>query len=543
MSCNSTLQGFSIIGNTTFPNLPINYSMTISLYVLRISEMKTISLNLTVELSQCHPGFWYHNTSQRCECYNSTDIVICSGSSSTIRKGYWFGSLFEKATLTFCPINYCNFTCCETTNGYYHLSPIRDNQCMLHRSGIACGACEAGYTLPFNSAECIDIKECTIGQAILIVALVSIYWVIIIITIFIMMYFKTEIGYLYGITYYYSIVDIVLTQNWFLSNKQLYTLINVISSITKITPQFLGHFCLVQGMSGIDQQFLHYIHPLIVSLFLVIISCLAKKSQRLSLFISRGIIRFICFLILLSYTSVATTSLLLLRPLTFLNVEKTYTYLSPEIQYFHGQHFVYCIVAILLTIVIVIGLPSLLLSEPLLNRKINFVKLKPLLDQFQGCYKDKYRCFAAYYMICRLVIIVIIIVNSPNDFTAHYLNIIACVLMDLLQKFSRPYTDNYLNLFDGTILHLTILISFLPLLEFFDSFNTNLVIGMIYIIILLPLVSLIVMKLLIHRGDIKNIISYCNIMIQKCIKHSKNDMMKYHLMIVKYHCLRNLALL
>ena len=46
---------------------------------------------------------------------------------------------------------------------------------------------------------------------------------------------------------------------------------------------------------------------------------------------------------------------------------------------------------------------------------------------------------------------------------------------------------------------------------------------MIYIIILLPLVSLIVMKLLIHRGNIKNIISYCNIMIQKCIKHSKND--------------------
>ena len=50
-------------------------------------------------------------------------------------------------------------------------------------------------------------------------------------------------------------------------------------------------------------------------------------------------------------------------------------------------------------IVIVISLPLVLLLEPFLNKKINFTRMKPLLDQFQGCYKYKYRCFAAYYMI------------------------------------------------------------------------------------------------------------------------------------------------
>jgi len=278
------------------------------------------------------------------------------------------------------------------------------------------------------------------------------------------------------------------------------------SSITKITPQFLGHFCFVQDMSGIDQQFVHYMHPIAVLFILVVISCLARRSRRLSSFISRGIIPFICFLLLLSYTSVATTSLLLMRPLIFHNVDKIYTYISPEIEYFQGRHIVYGIAAVLITTVIVIGLPFLLLFEPLLNRKINFVRIKPLLDQFQGCYRDKFRFFASYYMICRLVIIIIIVVNSPNDFTTHYLIITACVIMALIHQLLKPYRDYYLNLFDGTILHLTILVSFLPLVEFFDSFDSNVVIGTAYVLVLLPLVGLITMKLLIHRKNLRKMI-------------------------------------
>ena len=153
-------------------------------------------------------------------------------------------------------------------------------------------------------------------------------------------------------------------------------------------------------MSGIDQHFIHYIHPLAVSVILIIISWLARHSKRLSMFISRGIIHAICFLLLLSYTSVATTSLLLMRPLIFADVDNLYTYLSPDIQYFHGHHLVYGITAIILALLIVIGLPLLLLTEPFLNRKINYFRIKPILDHFQGCYKDKYRWFAGYYMIC-----------------------------------------------------------------------------------------------------------------------------------------------
>ena len=134
--------------------------------------------------------------------------------------------------------------------------------------------------------------------------------------------------------------------------------------MSSLTPKFLGQLCLVRNMSGIDQQFIHYVHPAVVSLILIMISMLARRSRRVSSFISRGIIHFICFLLLLSYTSVVTTSLLLMRPLTFMDVDKVYTYLSPDIEYLHGRHLAYVIVAVIFTIVIVIGFPLLLLLEP-----------------------------------------------------------------------------------------------------------------------------------------------------------------------------------
>ena len=63
-----------------------------------------------------------------------------------------------------------------------------------------------------------------IGQTILLVILVVFYWIAIAVAVFVMMYFKVEMRYLYGVTYYYSMVNILLSQNWFLSNLKLYIL-------------------------------------------------------------------------------------------------------------------------------------------------------------------------------------------------------------------------------------------------------------------------------------------------------------------------------
>ena len=498
ISCNHTTQGITVTGNLQLNNT-YNYSINISSYVTRLSESKVVSVNLIVELSQCHPGFWYSpaNESRKCECYNTGDIISCSGSNSTIKRGYWYGNVTGTPTVATCPNDYCNFTCCEITNGIYHLSPVRENQCRPHRSGTACGSCEEGYTLSFDSPECVDIKRCTFGT-ILITTLSLLYWIGVVTAVFAMMYFKVAFGSLYAIVYYYSVVDILLSRALFISNG-LYTTVTIMSSLAKLTPQFLGQLCLVKNMSGIDQQFIHYVHPVVVFLILVLISRLARRSPKVSSLVSKGIISFICFLLLLSYTSVASTSLLQMRPLTFVGIDKVYTYLSPDIKYFHGRHIAYAIVALILTITIVIGFPLLLLFEPFLNSKINFIKIKPLLDQFQGCYKDKYRYFAGYYMICRLVIILLVIVKISDDFTTQYLLISSCALMQLIHVLVRPYASTIHNIFDGIILQLIVIISVLPVIEFVDQYDETFVIVTIYLLMILPLISFIAIKIWINK--------------------------------------------
>ena len=511
VSCNYTIQGISINGSL-HSNSSYNYSVFISTYFVHISRSKLISVNLVVEISQCHLGFWHSSRSQICECFNTKNIISCSGSNSTIKKNYWFGIVSGKPTVASCPNNYCDFTCCQITSGIYHLSPIRANQCKPHRSGIACGNCQKGYTLSFDSPECVEVNKCTIGHTVLVITLSILYWIGIVVAVFAMMHFQVTVGSLYAIIYYYSIVDILLGQILFISNG-LYTTVNILSSLAKLTPQFLGQLCLVKNMSGIDQYFIHYVHPAVVLFTLIIISVLARRSRRVSSFVSRGVIHFICFLLLLSYTSVVTTSLLLMRPLKFTDIEEIYTYLSPDIEYCHGRHLVYMIVAIISTIAFAFGLPLLLLLEPFLNSKINFIKLKPLLDQFQCCYKDKYRCFAGYYMICRLVIILLVITNILNEFTTQYLLISLCAIMELIHLLVRPYASTFLNVFDGITLQLTVIISALPLVEYAGNYNETLVLLITYLLVMWPLASYIAIKLWIYRSNIQNAIKY---LIKKC---------------------------
>ena len=482
----------------------VNYTLTLSTFKLGVEDRIPMNVNVTVMISPCHPGFQYNPQSQKCECFDH-NVVFCSGSNSLIQRGYWFGEVNEMATVAICPKSYCDFTKCNKAINLCYLSPERTNQCNFHRSGTACGNCENGYALPFYSTECINENNCTVLQTVIVIVLTVVYWIALVIAVFITMYYKVSIGYLYAITYYYSMVDVLLSEYLYIPNG-LYITINIMYSIVKLTPQFLGKLCLVRGLSGIDQQFIHYVHPLAVSLMLVMIVVLARFSRRLSVFISRGIIRVICFLLLLSYTSVTVTSLHLVRYLKFSGVDKIYTYLSPDIEYFQGRHLAYGIIASLCIIFIVIVVPLILIAEPFLNHKISFIKMKPLLDQFQGCYKDKYRWFAGYYMICRIVIITITIIFSSSDFTSRYLLITTCAAILLIHLSVRPYKSKLLNAFDGLLLLLLVLVSILLLAEFI---NSDSVVPITFALLTIPVIIFLAMYLNMHKDAIKKFVICC----------------------------------
>ena len=507
----SLSQGINNLEITGSPPLnDINSTLTIQLNSFYDSrfDWKPITVNLNVQLSSCHSGFYYSSDLEHCVCYTTDNIVTCSDSNSTIRNGYWFGTVNEQPTVTACPINYCSFDNCEATTGTCDLYPLRDNQCRGYRSGVACGNCEEGYTLSFDSIDCIATNQCTTGQTVLVITMSFLYWITVIVVVFCMMYFKIGIGYLYGITFYYSIIDIVMG-NTLLFTDSLYHLVTTLSSIAKLLPQFLGQLCIVKGLSGIDQQFLHYVHPFAIISLLVLISTSTRYSPKLSMFVSRAVIHAICLLLLLSYTSVASTSLLLVRAIGFTNVDKVYSYLSPDIEYFHGCHLIYDLVSFIALLVIVIGLPLLLLLEPFLNSKINFIKIKPLLDQFQGCYKDKFRYFASYFMIFRLIILGILVVNQTNPFIALYSLLVVCLVVALIHVTVKPYNNDILNFFDSFMLVIVVLVITLQIVEIYRGFPSNAILGVAFVLVILPLVVFLLIVAYLNVERTKNFIIHC----------------------------------
>ena len=332
---NNRLGGISITGK----RIKHSTSMILRFYRGRIN------LHLKVIIFPCQLGYAYNEMAKQCYCYTVNNVVSCDA-NTTIKKGHWFGMIGEQATVSLCPNKYCSFSRTEINSGKYLIHPFHDDQCGVHRTGQACGSCDNGYTLAFDFDDCVNINKCSPGITVVIVVCVLLYWILVIVIILWLMYFRINVGYLYGIVYYYSVVDILLGQ--ILNYSGGFDIIAImISSVIKLSPRFLGKLCFLQGgMSGIDQYAVHYVHPTGILFILVILSVIARRSQRFALFISRGAIRAICFILILAYTSIADTSLQLFRPLKFTDIRELYTYLSPDIKYFTGRHIVYVIIAI-----------------------------------------------------------------------------------------------------------------------------------------------------------------------------------------------------
>ena len=235
-----------------------NINVTLNLSSVLPSKYRQLTATISLKLSSCQSGYLFDANIQQCKCYEqSINIIQCQHDYSEIKYGYWFGiSIFPKCTVSLCPFHYCRYDRHkETTNGYFKLPKELDGQCNSHRTGVACSECKPGYTLAYDSPECINTNKCSAGMTVLVVVLTILYWIIVVAIVFGLMQFKVSLGYAYGLIFYYSIIDIQLGSNLFIS-EGVFQLVTILSSFTKLTPQFLGKLCFIQGLSQIDQQFI-----------------------------------------------------------------------------------------------------------------------------------------------------------------------------------------------------------------------------------------------------------------------------------------------
>ena len=503
---NDQLSGISIIGKKSTSTMLIK---------LQLSS-DTITVNLIVEITSCLPGYSYDSSTMQCECFTTNDIVSCSP-NTTITRDHWFGVVDDITTVSVCPNGYCNFSRRgdEVASGRFLLSPIQDDQCNEHRTGPACGECDPGYTLSYDSVDCVSIDDCHYGYIIAVILVTLIYWILAIVFLFALMsliikrlQYSIGIGYLYGIIYYYSVVDVLLGQILNVSDG-LNILVSILSIFFKLNPGFdLFKFCFAQGMERIDQYFINYTHSTAVLLcvLLLIMFTRTKYSERLTRLIGKVIIPTICLILTIAYVSIADTSLRLLQSIRFTGVDGTYIYLSPSIRYFTGRHIVYFLVALLYELVIVVGLPFLLiLSHWTMQINLKFVRIdmKPIMDQFQGCYKNNFRWFSAVYLICRQVILIIVVIDFSDYYIELYLLTIVCLVTAILHYTVQPYKNDVLNKCDGVLLQLLLLVVSLQMVAFSNGFTIGGVEGLTYVLLLLPIIFIfVVFSVLILKPEL-----------------------------------------
>jgi len=465
-------------------------NITLELSSVLSDNYKEFSARLSFTLSACYSGFLFNNVSQKCECYNSgsDDIVQCQGDHAEIKLGYWYGIIFNKHTTSLCPIGYCDFNHrTKARSNYYTLPKAVDDQCSLHRTGVVCSDCKSGYTLAYDSFDCVDVNQCSPGMTVLVIALTFLYWIVIVAVLFGLTYYfgnQVSSGYFNGLIYFYSITEVLLVNNLYITDGVFYT-VAISSSFAKLAPKYLGKLCITKGLDAIDQQFIHYIHAVCISFILIGIIITAKYFNKVAFYVRHCIGRITILFLVLSYTSVTSISLQLLRGVQYDDNDSVFVYLSPRLKYFTYRHAIYAVVALLCGLV-VIGLPFVLLSEPFLRKKTIFNKIRSVLDQFQDGYKDKYKWFAAYYLLCRLVIILIAYFgNSDYNNMVYYMQT-ACAIIVINHICFWPYKKHVLNVLDTAILLTTLLIVNLNNVDFTESTTS----GLIYTLLFIPLLLL-----------------------------------------------------
>ena len=91
----------------------------------------------------------------------------------------------------------------------------------------------------------------------------------------------------------------------------------------------------------------------------------------------------------------------------------------PDTSYFDPKnHLPFALVALFIECFITLPTSFLLILAPCLSRKLNFVKLrlKPIVDEFQACYRPDCRWFAGFYFLAReLMFLASIIPQHAQD--------------------------------------------------------------------------------------------------------------------------------
>ena len=452
-------------------------------------EVQPILHELRVELVDCDPGLYFHNATNSCKCLDfPPDTFKCIRSSDNgygttcVREGYWFGRLegtggAMHSVMSQCYLQHCAMGCSEPCSvdlaGWCKIPKEESKECLQRHSGPLCTLCDDNHSCTYGCFQCVPSNTCETKKTVLLLAFIVFLWIAIVLALLMSLRMDVRIGlgYLYCFVYYFSVLWYITGDN--LQNDGVNVFVAVCESIVTLNPFFLGavDLCFIRDISPIQMSAFMYVNSL--TIFVLLLTLLAMDRycpQRLS--ILNGVsspVHVICILLLFTYSSLFESTTKILNPMEFSSayptLEKIFVKVEPSTEYFHPtRHLPYALLAIAMELFLLIPFSLLLVLAPFLVRWVNFTRIKPLLDQYQSCFKDSCRWFAGYYFICRHVLFFTTI-GSMHPSVSVLLQQVATTLILVVHVWKQPYRERWMNLLDAVFLFDLSVLTFLKQLE------------------------------------------------------------------------------
>ena len=521
-------QKFSVESNLTTDNHVTFYGSPNHVFNLQIvsDNPRIVSTIIKVKLTSCPPGYFLAN-SGKCICgygrnQNWDGILSCNDDlfRAHIEKDYWAGNLSCNNTYHLytgkCPKNYCGIfnTTLLPSSAQSLTKDICENQ---NRTGILCGECLNGnYCVAINS----HYYTCTrnVDNYKWLIWLATEYLpstVLLVIILFydinlhsesmgsVVMYFQV-----YSALNIYSDGEISSPEHTYAINRAINFLYNIWN--LEYIGKLLHPYCLTKNLNTMQVLMISYLSGFYPFL-LIFIYILFGKIKRFSCCnpvvnfcirlrwrtsLKASIINGLSTFWTLAYTKLAIVSCLILT-IGYLQGRKDLpcsvkpvVFLQGKIGYFDKHHLPYAIPALIILVFFVI-LPSLaLLCYPLATRimaKVKkfinldgnrfyayistkmerpFIRFKPLLDSFQGPYKQGCEFFAGLVYWYRLGIFFTYSFGSGS--TPFYINSVISVIFVALISMFQPFKNAKNNV---VMLLITINITLINLISLYNYYE------------------------------------------------------------------------
>ena len=402
---------------TEIINTISNYSKLIN-YTIVSEALNTCKLFLTissyqqlyayevfhVNLLPCPVGFTLQDGICDCDFILTKILVSCNIDQSAIRRpaNTWLTAHNQtqstKYLISDCPMGYC----LPYSSNVNLLYP--DLQCQFNRTGVLCSQCQQPLSMIFGSSRCM---ECT-NIHILITIIVIVAGIVLVVLLYLLNLTVTK-GTVNGIILYANIISI--NDSYFLINNNTFKPLQLFISFTNLD---LGiETCFYDGMDSYAKMCLQLFFPFYLIVLIIIASRYSSRILRLTFSRSLPVL---ATLFLLSYTGVLrTVSTVLFSYSTITHLPSGYHQMVWSIDAsvpLFGIKFTILFIACLVLFLLLIPFNIVLLFTRYLSKFRMINRFKPLLDAFQGSYKDKYYYWVAVNIILRSLFFALYGLNS-----------------------------------------------------------------------------------------------------------------------------------